>query len=100
MNENEKKSSSLTHIIDGRSYAIFMYNIIPEKRERCSVIKLRGGKSSKRQDKKDIIDSGQNPDGELSGLYGEIYEYNSKLIVIYYDSDSIVTNVLISDKQN
>ena len=40
------------------------------------------------------------PDGMLSGFYGDIYEYNGKTIVIYYDADSSVTDVLISDARN
>ena len=40
------------------------------------------------------------PDDMLSGFYGDIYEYNGKSIVIYYDADSKVTDVLVSDQQN
>ena len=39
------------------------------------------------------------PDGMLSGFYGDIYVYNGKQIVIYYDADCKVTNIMISDQQ-
>lgn len=39
------------------------------------------------------------PDSMLSGFYGDIYVYEEKLIVIYYDGDSKVINVRIGDKQ-
>lgn len=72
----------------------------PKKESVAVLSNEEAAKVLKDKTRKDIIDRWGNPDGELSGIYGDIYEYNSKLIVIYYDSDSIVTNVLISDKQN
>ena len=48
----------------------------------------------------EIRENWGEPDGMLSGFYGDIYECNGKSIVIYYDADSTVTDVLISDVQN
>ena len=49
---------------------------------------------------KEIYDNWGEPDGTLSGFYGDIYICNDKNIVIYYDADSKVTDVLVDDKQN
>ncbi len=38
------------------------------------------------------------PDGVLSGFYGDIYICSDKQIVIYYDAGSKVTDVLVSDQ--
>ncbi len=40
------------------------------------------------------------PDGMLSGFYGDIYIYNEKIVVIYYDNSSMVSEVVVSDNQN
>ena len=48
---------------------------------------------------KEIHDHWGEPDSMLSGFYGDIYVYNDKLIVIFYDDGEVVTDVLISDKQ-
>ena len=50
----------------------------------------------KNKTQKEIYDNWGKPDGILSGLYGDVYEYNDKRIVIYYDADSKVTDVLVS----
>ena len=47
---------------------------------------------------KEIYDSWGEPDSILSGFYGDIYICDGKSIVIYYDADSKVTDVLIDDK--
>ena len=47
---------------------------------------------------KEINNNWGQPDDILSGFYGDIYEYNDKCIVIYYDADGRVTDVLVSDK--
>ena len=54
----------------------------------------------KNKTEKEIHDNWGEPDDILSGFYGDIYLYNDKSIVIYYDNDSNVTDVLVSDKQN
>ena len=46
---------------------------------------------------KEICDHWGEPDDTLSGFYGDIYLYNGKRIVIYYDADSKVTDVLIDE---
>ena len=48
----------------------------------------------------EIRENWGEPDGMLSGFYGDIYECNGKSIVIYYDADSTVTDVLISEVPN
>ena len=48
---------------------------------------------------KEVINNWGDPDAVLSGFYGDIYVYNDKQIVIYYDGDSKVADVLISDRQ-
>ena len=47
---------------------------------------------------KEIYDHWGTPDDTLSGFYGDIYVYNGKTITIYYDADSKVTDVLVTDK--
>lgn len=54
----------------------------------------------KNKTEEEIHDNWGEPDDILSGFYGDIYLYNGKSIVIYYDNDSNVTDVLVSDKQN
>ncbi|MBQ7668524.1 MAG: hypothetical protein IJS47_04290 [Clostridia bacterium] len=49
---------------------------------------------------KEINNNWGKPDGMLSGFYGDIYVFNDKQIVIYYDSDSKVTDVVVFDKQD
>ena len=49
--------------------------------------------------RKEINNNWGKPDDILSGFYGDIYIYNDKQIVIYYDGDSNVKDVLVSDKQ-
>ena len=47
---------------------------------------------------KEIYNNWGEPDGTLSGFYGDIYVFNGKSIVIYYDADSRATGVLVDDK--
>ena len=47
---------------------------------------------------KEINDNWGQPDGVLSGFYGDIYDCEDKRIVIYYEDDGRVTDVLITDK--
>ena len=72
----------------------------PQKESVAALSNEEATEVLKDKTRKDIIDNWGNPDGVLSGFYGDTYVYNSKLIVVYYDSDSKVTDVLISDKQN
>ena len=71
--------------------------------EKSSIVMLSSKDATevlKNKTEKEINNDWGKPDGMLSGFYGDIYEYDDKLIVIYYDADSKVTDVLISDKQN
>ena len=66
-----------------------------------SIVALSGEEATevlKDKTQKEIDDHWGKPDGVLSGFYGDIYEYNDKQIVIYYDGDSKVTDVLVFDK--
>ena len=47
----------------------------------------------------EIKENWGEPDSMLSGFYGDIYEYEGKLIFIYYDGDHKVVNVRIGDQQ-
>ena len=70
------------------------------KKER--IVTLSGGAATealKGKTEKEIADHWGKPDGILSGFYGDIYEYNGKRIILYYDADSRVTDVLVSDIQ-
>ncbi len=46
----------------------------------------------------EINDNWGEPDSMLSGFYGDIYVYEERQIVIYYDGDSKVVNVRIWEK--
>ena len=72
----------------------------PKKESIVTLSSEKATKVLKGKTDEDIKDNWGKPDGILSGLYGDVYKYNDKLIVIYYDSDSKVTDVLVSDKQN
>ncbi|MBQ7624158.1 MAG: hypothetical protein IJS65_02645 [Clostridia bacterium] len=72
----------------------------PKKESIVTLSSEQATKVLKDKTEKEINDNWGKPDGMLSGFYGNIYDYNDKSIVIYYDTDSIVTNVLVSDKRN
>ena len=72
----------------------------PKKESVVTLSSEEATKALKGKTEKEINDNWGEPEGMLSGFYGDIYEYNGKLIVIYYDAGSKVTDVLISDKQN
>ncbi|MBR5410930.1 MAG: hypothetical protein IK104_09680 [Clostridia bacterium] len=71
----------------------------PKKEDIITLSSEEATKALKDKTEKEINDNWGEPDGMLSGFYGDIYDYNGKRIVIYYDADSKVTDVLISDKQ-
>ena len=71
----------------------------PKKESIATRSSEEATKVLKDKTEKEINENWGNPDGMLSGFYGDIYEYNDKRIVIYYDTDSKVTDVLVSDKQ-
>ena len=60
----------------------------------------RATNALKGKTEKEINENWGEPDRQLSGFYGDIYDYNDKQIVIYYNDDSIVTDVSILDQQN
>ena len=69
----------------------------PKKEIIAALSGEKAADALKDRTKKEINDNWGKPDGILSGFYGDIYEYNSKQIVIYYDGDSSVTDVLVFD---
>ena len=69
----------------------------PKKEKIAALSTEEATKALKNKTEKEIRDNWGEPDGMLSGFYGDIYEYSGKTIVIYYDADSRVTDVLISD---
>ncbi len=72
----------------------------PKKESVLTLSKEEATRVLKDKTQKEIIDHWGEPDGMLSGFYGDIYEYDDKLIVIYYDADRKVTDILVSDKTN
>ena len=72
----------------------------PTKAKAVTLTSEKAAELLKNKTEKEIHDNWGQPDGMLSGFYGDIYEYNGKSIVIYYDADSKVTDVLVSDQQN
>ena len=72
----------------------------PEKEQIASLSGEEATKVLKDRTEKEISDHWGEPDGMLSGFYGDIYVYNDRQIVIYYDGDSRVTDVLVSDTQD
>ncbi len=72
----------------------------PKKESIVTLSSEEATKALKDRTEKEINDHWGKPDGMLSGFYGDIYDYNEKHIVIYYDPVSkAVTDVLVSDKQ-
>ena len=71
----------------------------PKKEDIITLSSEEATKALKDKTEKEINDNWGEPDGILSGFYGDIYDYNGKRIVIYYDADSRVSDILISDKQ-
>ena len=71
--------------------------VLPKKEKIAALSAEEAAKALKDKTEKEIRDNWGEPDGMLSGFYGDIYEYSGKIIVIYYDADSRVTDVLISD---
>ena len=69
----------------------------PKMEKIAALSAEEAAKALKNKTEKEIRDNWGEPDGMLSGFYGDIYEYSGKTIVIYYDADSRVTDVLISD---
>ncbi|MBR4910829.1 MAG: hypothetical protein IKZ47_05875 [Clostridia bacterium] len=72
----------------------------PKKEKIAALSSEEATKALKDKTAKDLNDNWGKPDGMLSGFYGDIYECNGKDIVIYYDADNKVTDVLVSDKHN
>ena len=69
----------------------------PKKEKIAALSAEEAAKALKGRTEQEIRNNWGLPDGMLSGFYGDIYEYNGKTIVIYYDADNRVTDVLISD---
>ena len=72
----------------------------PKKEKIAALSAEEATKALKGRTEQEIRNNWGLPDGVLSGFYGDIYEYSSKIIVIYYDADSRVTDVLISDARD
>ena len=69
----------------------------PTKERIASGTGEEATKLLKNKTAKEISDHWGEPDDTLSGFYGDIYIYNGKRIVIYYDADSKVTDVLVDE---
>ena len=69
----------------------------PTKAKAVTLTNEKAAVLLKDKTEKELRDHWGKPDDMLSGFYGDIYEYNGKSIVIYYDADSKVTDVLVSD---
>lgn len=51
--------------------------------------------------REDMIDAWGEPDGMLSGLWGELWhlsDYSNKEIILYYDEDGIIEDIKIADR--
>ena len=72
----------------------------PKKESVIMLTDERATNALKGKTEKEINENWGEPDRQLSGFYGDIYDYNDKQIVIYYNDDSIVTDVSILDQQN
>ena len=72
----------------------------PKKEKIAALSAEEATKTLKGRMEQEIRNNWGLPDGMLSGFYGDIYEYSGKTIVIYYDADSRVTDVLISDARD
>ena len=50
--------------------------------------------------REDILDAWGEPDGQLSGFWGEIWQLvseKSKHVIVYYDENGIVEHVMVKD---
>lgn len=72
----------------------------PKKESIVMMSREEATEALKDKTEKEINNNWGKPDGMLSGFYGDIYVFNDKQIVIYYDSDSKVTDVVVFDKQD
>lgn len=72
----------------------------PSKKDVALLTREEATVLLKDKTKEEIHDNWGEPDGTLSGFYGDIYVCNGKSVVIYYDADSKVTDVLVDDKQD
>lgn len=71
---------------------------MPEKERIAAMTAKEAKEALKDRSRREICDKWGEPDGTLSGFYGDIYVCSGRKIVIYYDGDSKITDVLISDK--
>ena len=69
----------------------------PKKESVAAMSGEEATKALKGRTAKEITENWGEPDDMPSGFYGDIYIYGGRSIVIYYDADSKVTDVLISD---
>ncbi|WP_036728397.1 hypothetical protein [Peptoniphilus mikwangii] len=48
-----------------------------------------------------LIEAWGKPDGSLFGMYGDIWEYENKIIIIYYKDvdEEVVIDVIVDNKQ-
>jgi hypothetical protein len=73
---------------------------LPKKENIVTLTNEQAANALKGKTEKEINENWGEPDRQLSGFYGDIYDYNDRQIVIYYNDDSIVTDVRILDQQN
>ena len=70
----------------------------PSKKQISAMTNEDAEKLLARKTAQDIKDNWGEPDSMLSGFYGDIYVYEGRQIVIYYDGNSKVSNVRIWDQ--
>ena len=74
--------------------------VFPKKENIVTLSGEEATKILKGKTEKEIIDNWGEPDGTLSGFYGDIFVCNDKSIVVYFNAEGKVSDVLVSDKQN
>lgn len=72
----------------------------PTKEKIATLTSAEAAEVLKDKSEKEIHAHWGTPDDQLSGFYGDVYLYNDKSIVIYYDPDGKASEVVVFDKQN
>ena len=91
--QNDKKLALLVSVVLLISYAASF----PKKEKIVKLPKEEATNVLKGRTRKEIIDNWGEPDEMLSGFYGDIYVCKDRHIVIYYNDESQVTDVLTAD---
>ncbi len=70
----------------------------PAREKAASMTSEEATKVFEKKTRVEVMKHWGKPDSMLSGFFGDIYVYERKLIVFYYDENERITNVLIGDK--